>query len=127
MNRFFVVAALVLFLSGCSRHTSYQYLATHPQLLEQVLSRCQAMTVLDASQDQTCVNAENARQEVSRLYGEVATSIQGFGQEIIAAQIKLADLKGQYQKNPSPTLATDIQSQQDEIARMLAICRYVGE
>lgn len=127
MNKFFGLIILVLFLSGCEHQYSYQYLTTHPKVLEQVLSHCQEMSVSDASQNMTCIYAQNAREEVGALLNEVTANIQGFGKKIIAAQTKLAEIKGQYQKDPSSKLAADIQSQQDYIARLLAICDYVGE
>lgn len=129
MHRFFsfILITVVLFLAGCNRQYTYQYLTTHPKVLEQVLIQCRATPISRSSQDINCMTAENARQEVTMLLNEVQASIQGFGQKVMAAQSRLADLKIQYQQQPSPKLHKMLQVQQDYIARLLAICSYVGE
>ena len=127
MYKFMGLMTVALFLTGCNHQYSYQYLTTHPAELEQLLSQCREMPISQSSQDINCITAENARQEVAGLLNEAQTSIQGFGQKIMVAQIKLADLETQYQKIPSSTLATAIHDQQDYVARLLAICSYIGE
>ncbi len=127
MHKFLILVITALFLTGCEHKDSYQYLTTHPKELEQLLSQCREMPISQSLQDMHCITAETARQEVSGLLNDAQTSIQGFGQKIMTAQIKLADLKSQYQKTPSSSLATAIHDQQDYIARLLAICSYIGE
>lgn len=127
MYKIFGLMILSLCLFGCGHPYSYQYLTTHPRILEQVLADCQQASVSNTSESTTCVVAENARQEVAGLLTEISSNIQGFGQKILAAQNNLLDLKIAYQKNPTAKLQLQIQSQQDYIARLLAICSYVGE
>ncbi len=127
MRKGFALILIILFLTACEHKNSYQYLTTHPKELEQVLSQCSVMPINQSLHDADCMTAENARQEVSNLLNEAQISIQGFGQKIMTAQIKLASLESQYQQNPSSSLATAIRAQQDYIARLLAICSYIGE
>ena len=127
MRKCLILMTMALFLTACENRDSYQYLTTHPKELEQLLSQCRDMPIAQSLRDMNCITAENARQEVASLLNEAQTSIQGFGQKIMATQIELADLKSQYQKNPSSSLATAIHDQEDYIARLLAICSYIGE
>ncbi len=127
MHKLWGIIIIIFVLSGCHHQDSYQYLTTHPKILEQLLNHCNTMPISQASEDASCMTAENARQEVTVLLNEIQTSLQGFGQKIIAAQIKLTDLKTEYQHQPSSKLAAAIQDQEDYIARLLVICSYVGE
>jgi len=127
MRKFFLLMVISLFLAACSHQPSYQYLTTHPKELEQLLAQCRAMPISQSLHDMNCTTAENARQEVAALLTEVQNSVQGFGQKIMTAQNRLSDLKSQYQKTPSSNLARAIHDQQDYIARLLAICSYIGE
>ena len=118
---------LSLCVLACDREYTYQYLTTHPKILEQVLANCQQTSLSDATSSIDCVNAENARQEVAGLLNEVTANLQGFGQKILAAQNTLADLEFEYHKRPSEKLQAAVTSQQDYIDRLLAITSYIGE
>lgn len=122
-----IIPFLVVLLAGCSKHESYQYMATHPKLLEQTLRQCAAMPIMQSAANATCVTAQNARQEVAAYLHEISTNTQGFGQKIIKVQIQLADLKKADKAAPSDKLKNKITAQEALLARMLAICQYIGE
>ena len=79
----YIFPICIFILTGCSKQNSYQYLATHPKVLEQVLGNCERMPLEKSTSDITCIHAANARQVVSQYLHEVSQSTQGFGQKIM--------------------------------------------
>ena len=124
---YYLLPVLAFILTGCTQKFNYQYLATHPKILEQVLANCAKMPVLQSSENNKCIDAENARQEVAGYLEEVRVSMEGFGQKILKTETKLASLKAADKKNPSEKSAKAVQVQKDYLARLVAITKYIGE
>jgi hypothetical protein len=74
-------------LSGCRQEPmDYDFLVTHPDAMEQALSRCQATPTEGAD----CIVVRRAANTFSELVNERSANPEEFGRKIIATQMKLA-------------------------------------
>ena len=79
-----------LLLNACRQEsTDYAFLVTHPDVLEQAVSRCQAAETEGAD----CVAVRRAASEFSTLVNERSVNPEGFGRKVLAMQMKLADMQ----------------------------------
>jgi hypothetical protein len=86
-----VLLCISFLLSGCHHDTVHDeaFLLTHPEALEQSLSRCQAAETEGAS----CVIVRRVANEFSGLVNERSLNPEGFGKKILVMQMKLGDLQ----------------------------------
>lgn len=101
---FLVVAltGMVFLLSACQEQKSETYYFSHPEALKRVVLECQKTETLDAQ----CVQAYHTMAHLRNLSQAFIQSQTDFGQRILRAQIRAADLSEQLaiaKKDHAPT------------------------
>lgn len=90
-----VVSVLVLLVSACkSENHTYQYLVTHPRVLEKEFNRCQTLLQKTQEQEDQCKIVSNAVQMVTDTISSQRHDPEKFGLRILVAEIALNDYKG---------------------------------
>lgn len=125
-----LLIGLCLILAACSREYRSVYWIKHPQMLRTKIERCSKMPIPQARANATCMQAASAYQHLATLGPELASNPEHFGQKIINAQIRLANLKAQLSKanlaNKS-TLKTQVEAQKEWVAILQAVTVAMGE
>lgn len=102
--KFFRIVPLVLLftLMAAKSFYTYDFLMTHPSILEKEYKTCQTQLSGEAS----CAITNQAAQDFVKLMSERRDNPQWFGKNILKNQIILAELKEQLKSLPSNS--TDI-------------------
>ncbi|WP_133131257.1 hypothetical protein [Legionella yabuuchiae] len=115
---------LILFsvwLVACSAHDE-QYYSTHPQDLQRALNNCPK----DSPKQVSCRTLEMIANRINKYALELRTSPQGFGQEILALQEKIAQQeKALSQTRDQPDLKHALQENKIELEQRLAVVRWL--
>lgn len=99
-RKFFIFPLLVLMssvflLSACNEKKTDSYYFAHPNKLKSVLQHCQAQRETPESADATCAQAYRVAMKMANLSRAFIASQTDFGQRILRAQIRAADLAKQ--------------------------------
>lgn len=121
LRRLFAVCCSVFVLNGChEKSADYDYLMTHPKKLEKEAIRCRAMVTSDAD----CDVVKRAADDFVALVNERGNNPEGFGKQILMAQMKLASTQQELLKADAKTkeaLANDCQAQEANLAKIMAV------
>ncbi len=77
----------VLWLSGCYHAITYEYLMSHPKRLEAEANRCQ----VQQAQSSICDVVQHAAEDFTMLANKRIANPDIFGQEIMQAELQLAN------------------------------------
>lgn len=124
MKRFLLVLLLAVGVSGCQQQKDQAYYLKHPDKLKAILHRCDAQ----ASPDAFCQASYEMGQSLNTLIEGFMHNQQSFGQKILQAQMKKADLLQQLNQTKSATdqekissLKKQISQKQSQIEAYLAV------
>ena len=109
----------VFLLNGCDhQYVNYDYLITHPKVLERAFSRCQNQNT------ETCQIVQIAMRDFVSLVDERNEDPEQFGQKIIMIQqelVRLSDrLKEAVKEKQQPDKISEIQNQYNEEQKKLS-------
>jgi len=77
MRRIFFLSCVGLLLLGCQDHHTYDYLMTHPQVLEKKAAQCQGST------DEQCRVVQQAANDFYQLMTAQQSDPEKFGNQIL--------------------------------------------
>lgn len=98
-----LIAFFMLFLlSGCHQQKDVIYYIHHANQLESIISTCQMMGPLVAS-DPQCAEANNIYQQLVALSDELLSKPQQYGKTIISNQMQLSQLQAQIKQTSNPS------------------------
>jgi hypothetical protein len=101
-------------LSACHSHSGVIHYIQHPDTLKLELQHCQGLTVDQIRHDSDCMQAIYAYEKLYTLSKQLMANPELYGQKIMTAQQKLAELKTQLQITPADQQSA-LQSQVDAI------------
>lgn len=119
--RYFVLIGLFLSLTACVSDDA-RYYRLHPKMLQEVLKNCPQ----SSPKHLTCSELVTIAGEVNSLAYQLQQDPQGFGQTILLAQAKLAQLEADSLKNKTKSdLRAQIVQVKQQVAEYLAIVRWL--
>jgi hypothetical protein len=83
------------FLSACHSGSLIVDYIRHPEQLKSELLRCETMSVDQARHDPSCMQAVYAYQQLMQLSQELIKNPELYGQKIMGAESRLAQLKAE--------------------------------
>lgn len=120
--RYFVLACLVFSLAACALSGDAQYYRLHPKMLQAALKNCPQTNPRQI----TCAELVTIADEVNSLAYQLQRDPQGFGDTILTAQTKLAQLEvDSIKNNTKSNLSGQIEQDKQIIAEYLAIVRWL--
>jgi hypothetical protein len=114
MKRFLLIFLLAVGVSGCQQQKDQAYYLKHPAKLKIILHRCDAQ----ASPDVSCQASYKMGLSLNTLIQSFMKNQQVFGQEILQAQMKRADLQQQLKQAKSSDDQANISSLQEQILQV---------
>ncbi len=90
-----LLASMCLALTACKKEYTSSYYFTHPEILKVELHQCQQNNGAPSTFDAHCMLAYNTAMHMSRLMRDFMQNQTEFGQRILRAQIRAADLASQ--------------------------------
>ena len=81
-----------LALAACGQEKGYQYYVTHPDKMGKVYNRCLNQPGADNAMATQCVDVIKAAAKIRSLFMIMASNNKLFGQQLMAEEVKLADL-----------------------------------
>ncbi len=121
-----------LAISACGQEKGYGYYVTHPGKIGAIYNRCLNQQGADDAMARQCVDVIKAAAKIRSLFMVMASNNKLFGQQLIAEEIKLADLHEKLQKAHQLGQAQAIarakhvfDQQQLEVGARLAVIRMV--
>lgn len=121
-----------LAIAACGQQKNYQYYVTHPGKIGALYNRCLNQQGADDTMAKQCVDVIKAAAKIRSLFMIMASNNKLFGQQLLAEEVKLADLReklhaavksGQAQAIARAKNALD--KQQVEVDARLAVLRMV--
>jgi len=121
-------------IAACGQQKGYQYYVTHPGKIGRLYNRCLNQQGADDAMATQCVDVIKAATKIRSLFMLMASNNKLFGQQLMAEQVKLADLheklndarqSGQVQAVARATHAFN--QQQLEVDARLAVIRMVWD
>ena len=82
-----------LIIAACGQEKGYQYYVTHPGKIGKLYTRCLNQQGADDAMAKQCVDVINAAAKIRSLFMVMASNNKLFGQQLMAEELKLADLQ----------------------------------
>ena len=118
---YFVVGFLSIFLTSCSSGGA-QYYRSHPVVLQHALQKCPQTH----PGKMTCDQLAKLANEMNVMAYQLQSNPQEFGNTVLKAQEKLAQLEQQLSQNKNqPGLRTQVQQQKQQVAEYLAVVKWL--
>lgn len=113
----FIVVLSVLFLVGCDEQPlTKEYLLQHPRVLHKEYDRCQ-----NSPNATYCDMVVESAQEFVKLSNELAENAQLFGQQIMKAEMQLAELQLKKQQAQGKEAIEEIEQARDAQAHHVKV------
>ncbi len=120
--RYFVLACLVFLLTACASSDNMRYYHLHPKALQVALKNCPQLH----PKKTTCAELAHVAREVNFLAYKLQRDPQGFGNSILMAQAKLAQLEADLIRNNTRSdLSMQIVQSKQKIAEYLAVVQWL--
>jgi hypothetical protein len=113
MKRFLLILLLAVGISGCQQQKDQAYYLKHPAKLKTILHRCDAQ----ASPDDFCQASYKMGLSLNTLIQSFMKNQQVFGQKILQAQMKRADLQRQLNQAKSSDDQVKIASLKEQVSQ----------